>query len=186
MNSYQIKRQIAFTIIILLAGAIWIWSSRVPTYAQQTDKISAPQQGFSAPEFTLRSLSGAEVSLSDFKGKPVILNFWASWCPPCRAEMPAFNQVYSEYQNQELIILGINSTNQDKLQAASDFVESNKLAFLILLDRSGEVGNLYNLYSLPTTFFIDNDGIIQNVLIGGPLPTALLRVEVEKLLETIN
>jgi thiol-disulfide isomerase/thioredoxin len=164
-----------------LAGAVWIRSSRVLTYAKSNDQISAPQQGFLAPDFTLSSLAGTDISLSDFKGKPIIINFWASWCPPCRAEMPAFNQVYSEYQ--ELIILAINSTHQDSLQAASDFVETNKLDYLILMDYSGEIGNLYNLYSLPTTFFIDSNGIIQKVLIGGPLPTALLRVEIEKILE---
>ena len=183
MNSYRFFRQFAISFFILLAGVVWIWSSRIITYTKSTKQIPAPQQGFSAPDFTLRSISGDNVSLADFKGEPIILNFWASWCPTCRAEMPAFNQVFSEYQEQGLSILAINSTNQDSIQAALNFVDINEIEFNILLDHYGEVGNLYNLYSLPTTFFIDKNGIIQKVLIGGPLPAALLRVEIEKLLE---
>jgi cytochrome c biogenesis protein CcmG/thiol:disulfide interchange protein DsbE len=184
MNSYRFKQQIVISIVILLAGAAWIWASRVNSYTKFPNQSPAPQQGFTAPDFSLSSISGTEISLSDFSGKAVVLNFWASWCPPCRSEMPAFNQVFTEYQNQDLAILAINATDQDSTQSAVDFVESNKLTFYILFDHSGEVGNLYNIYSLPTTFFIDKDRIIQKVLIGGPLPIALLRVEIEKLLES--
>jgi peroxiredoxin len=183
MFSYRIKKQIVISILILLAGAAWIQASRQYPYTKSPNQISAPQQGFVAPDFSLNSISEKETSLYDFKGSSVILNFWASWCPPCRAEMPAFNQVFSEYQDHDLVILAVNATNQDSVLAASDFAKSNQLTFQILFDHSGDVGELFNVYSLPTTFFIDKNGIIQNVLIGGPLPTPLLRVEIEKLLE---
>jgi peroxiredoxin len=183
MNSYRINRKIVASILIVFAGAAWIWASRDIAYAQYSREIAAPQEGFSAPDFSLPSSVGPEISLSDYKGNPVILNFWASWCPPCRREMPAFNQVYNEFRDQGLIIMAVNATNQDSIHAASQFAEENQLDFLILFDRSGSVGSLYNLNSLPTTFFIDKSGTIHKKIIGGPLPSALLRVEIADLLE---
>ena len=136
-----------------------------------------------APEFALDNLSGDVISLADYKGAPVILNFWASWCPPCRAEMSTFNQIFSEYHDQGITILAVNATDQDSVSRASQFVTENNLNYEILLDHSGFVSNQYNVYSLPTTFFIDKNGIIQRTLIGGPLPAPLLRIEIEMLME---
>jgi peroxiredoxin len=97
--------------------------------------------------------------------------------------MPAFQQAHIEFLSEDLVILGINATNQDQITAVEEFVANNKITFPILLDQNGSVSSLYNLYSLPTTIFIDKSGIIQKIIIGGPIPTALLRVEILKLIE---
>ena len=183
MKSYRYSTKLIGSIFLLLTGLAWIWSTRTPGYAQQLSRLAAPQEGFFAPDFTLNSLSNEEVTLSDLHGKPLIINFWASWCPPCRAEMPALQKTYNEFQSKDLVILGINATNQDRLSDVIKFVGDNNLTFPILLDQTGSISGLYNLNSLPTTFFIDQSGIIQKIIVGGPLPTALLRVEIGNLLE---
>jgi len=131
----------------------------------------------------LATPGGDEITLSDLLGYPVIINFWASWCPPCRAEMPAFQQVYEEYQDRGLIIAAVNATNQDSRSDAVDFAATNHLTFPILLDISGSASRSYNLHSLPTTVFVDREGVIQKIIIGGPIPVPLIRVEIEKLLQ---
>ena len=183
MKSYQYQRQILFSILLILAGLAWVWLTRSPVYTQNNDTITAPQMGFAAPDFSLQSISSTDYSLSALKGKPVIINFWASWCPPCRAEMPAFQKAFLEYQSSDIVILGINATDQDQPADVVDFVGRNNISFPILLDHTGIISRSYHLYSLPTTFFIDRSGIIQKVIIGGPIPLSLLRVQINYLLK---
>lgn len=116
----------------------------------------------SAPEFTLKNLNGEEVSLKDYKGKKVMLNFWATWCPPCKAEMPAMQQLYSQ-KPADLEILAINLDPQNDV---SGFVNSNGLDFPVLLDQSGSTQQLYSIISIPTTFLIDEKGVIKKKHIG--------------------
>ncbi|MCJ7715036.1 MAG: TlpA family protein disulfide reductase [Anaerolineales bacterium] len=169
--------------MILLAGGAWIWFSRLPSTISNSKPITAPQETFLAPEFRLSTTDGDEISLSELFGSPVIVNFWASWCPPCRSEMPAFQQIYEEYEEKGLVIAAVNATNQDSISNAVDFVSTNNLTFPVLLDISGAASSSYNLHSLPTTFFIDSEGVIRKVIIGGPIPTSLIRVEIEKLFQ---
>ncbi len=183
MKSYRIHYQRILYIFILMAGGIWIWISRVPSALTSSDRIAAPRESFSAPDFRLATPGGDEITLSDLLGYPVIINFWASWCPPCRAEMPAFQQVYEEYQDRGLIIAAVNATNQDSRSDAVDFAATNHLTFPILLDISGSASRSYNLHSLPTTVFVDREGVIQKIIIGGPIPVPLIRVEIEKLFQ---
>ena len=183
MSSYRFERQHLSSILILLAGLFWIWFSRIPSDSDSSQFISAPQESFLAPDFNLTTLSGDNFNLSNLRGSPVIINFWASWCPPCRAEMPSLQQVFAEYEDLGLIIAAVNATNQDSISEVSSFVSQNNLAFPIPMDKTGSVSRSYNLHSLPTTVFIDSQGIIRKVIIGGPLPTALIRVQVEKLIQ---
>ncbi len=183
MSSYRFERRHLLSLFILLAGVFWIWFSRIPLDSGFVQSIIAPQENFLAPDFNLTTLSGNNFSLSEFRGSPVILNFWASWCPPCRAEMPAFQQAFTEYEDLGLIIAAVNATNQDSISEASAFVSENNLTFPVPLDKTGSVSRSYNLYSLPTTVFIDNQGVIRKIIIGGPIPTALIRVQVDKLFQ---
>lgn len=183
MTSYRFKWQQLVSILIVLAGLAWIWVSRIPTEPGYLQSIIAPQESFLAPDLNLTTLSGENFTLSEFRGSPVIINFWASWCPPCRAEMPAFQQVFAEYEDLGLIIAAVNATNQDSLSEAAAFASENNLTFPIPLDKTGSASRSYNLYSLPTTVFIDNQGIIRKIIIGGPIPTALIRVQVDKLFQ---
>jgi len=183
MKSYRINYQNIFFIFVLLAGGGWIWFTRIPSAFTSSERIAAPQESFLAPDFSLETPGGDEITLSDLLGYPVIINFWASWCPPCRAEMPAFQQVYEEYQDRGLTIAAVNATNQDSISDAVDFAATNHLTFPILLDISGSASRSYNLHSLPTTVFVDSEGVIQKIIIGGPIPVPLIRVEIEKLLQ---
>ncbi len=183
MKTYLRFRYLFFSVILLGAGALWIWLSREPANVSWHVPLQAPQTGLYTPYFSLSSTDGREVSLADLTGSPIIINFWASWCPPCRAEMSDFQQAYLEYSETDLVIASINSTSQDSLQNVLSFVENNQLTFPILLDKTGAVIRTYYVHSLPTTFFIDRSGIIKNILIGGPIPLSLMRVEINKLLQ---
>ncbi len=172
-----------FNIVFLIAGLAWIWLSRLNPSDTIPQSIAAPAKGFQAPEFSLPTIQGEQVALKELRGHPVIINLWASWCTPCRAEMPALQNVYETYQDQGLEILAINATHQDDQGEAVKFAEELGLTFPILLDLSAEVSQLYRLQSLPTTYFVDNQGKIHEVVVGGPMSEALLRSRVEKLLQ---
>lgn len=168
---------------VFIIGAAWIWRSAVPASATQSGEISSPREGFAAPDFSLELMRGGEVTLSDLRGKVVIVNLWASWCPPCRAEMPALQRLYEDNHERGLEILAVNTTFQDSAGTAQAFVDELGLTFPVPLDRSGEVSRLYQLRALPSTFFIDRHGVIRQVVLGGPMSEATLQVAVEILLE---
>lgn len=178
------KNKTLFTIVftpLLLLG--WILLSRVPPSLLPSTSIEAPKENFLAPDIVLESYIGADVSLSNLHGKPIILNFWASWCPPCRAEMPDFQEAWEEYQGTDLQIISVNSTQQDSLPAISSFVAAHNIEFPILLDTNGNASASYQVHSLPSTFFINRDGIITKIIIGGPIPLSLLRIQADLLLQ---
>lgn len=119
-----------------------------------------------ASEFTLNTLDNELVSLSDFRGQAVLINFWASWCVPCRDEMPAIQATYEAYKRDDLVVLGINMTYQDNRQNAEAFVEEYGITFPILLDETGEVTESYRVLGVPTSVFVNKDGVIVNSYIG--------------------
>lgn len=119
----------------------------------------------SALDFKLKDLNGKEVSLSDFKGKKVFLNFWASWCPPCKAEMPDIEKLYEETKDSDLVILAVN-LGEDK-NTAKSFIENNKYNFTVLLDSDQSIAMKYNIVAIPTSFFIDKEGNIVSSIKGG-------------------
>jgi thiol-disulfide isomerase/thioredoxin len=184
MKTYLKTIRLIGSIFVLLLGLYWVWS----TGSQNSSNLNthAPQVGFLAPEIDLESIDSSQLSSSNFEGKAVILNFWASWCPPCRAEMPDFQQASEEFLNSELLIIGINATNQDTPVNVARFLQENNISFPIALDPEGVAGRDFQVHSLPTTFFIDANGVVQNIVIGGPLPLSFLRIEAERLLEGID
>ncbi len=167
---------------LLILGAGWIWFSAALPGGATTQGIPAPQVGFLAPDFTLQDKDGQSYTLSDLRGRPVLVNLWASWCGPCRREMPAMDMIYQKYKDDGFIILAVNATHLDTVPNAIAFAESLDLSFPIVFDHNGEVSRQYHLNSLPTSFFIGKDGIIKEVVIGGPMSNALLQTRVEKLL----
>lgn len=177
------RKSIILKALLITVGFAWVWLSRTPTGSAGNEVIQAPQAGFTAPDFELKTNSGDQIALRDLRGKIIILNFWASWCPPCRAEMPAFQQIVEEYPETDLIVLGVNSTSQDSLVDVERFVQEYQLKFTIPLDTQGQASRSYHVHSLPTTFFIDRDGVVQKVIVGGPIPLSLLRIEVHQLLQ---
>lgn len=119
------------------------------------------QIGQAAPDFALESLTGEKVRLSDLKGKPVVINFWATWCPPCRKEMPEFQQVYDQYRDAGLQFYAIN-VGESKV-AVEDYRQRLGVHFPILIDKNEEAQTAYKILPLPSTFFIDREGIIRGV-----------------------
>ncbi|MFN3742515.1 MAG: TlpA disulfide reductase family protein [Anaerolineales bacterium] len=167
------------SLLLLILGLLWIGFSADRSLSSTAGHIPAPRKGFLAPDFTLETLEGQSIRLNDLRGRVVVLNFWATWCPPCRAEMPTLEKISREYQGQEVVILGINSTIQDDMNAIPGFVTQRGITFPILLDKSGKATRLYEIRALPTTFFIGPDGIIRFVTIGGPISEVTLRAQVE-------
>ena len=168
---------------ILLVSLGWIGLSSDPGGSSTYGSIPAPQQGFLAPDFTLLNLEGESMTLSEQRGNAVLVNLWATWCPPCRAEMPAIQKMYAFYKDQGFVVMAVNVTNQDDRDAILPFSLEYALTFPLLLDVGGQVSSLYELRSLPSSFFIDRQGIVQEVVIGGPMSEALLQTRIERILE---
>lgn len=129
-------------------------------------QAQGPKVGTAAPDFTLKDLNGKSVSLKDFKGRPVMVNFWASWCGPCKVEMPDMQAAQEELgKGAGFVILAIN-LGENK-STAEGFLTQNKFDFLALLDRDRSVAqNKYRLIGLPTSFFIDKQGVIREIQTG--------------------
>jgi cytochrome c biogenesis protein CcmG, thiol:disulfide interchange protein DsbE len=184
----QDRRRWAFVmLVVLLVGSGWMLASRLPGNTT-TDGAPppSPREGFSAPDFTLNLLDGRQVTLSELRGKVVMVNFWATWCPPCKAEMPAIESVYRAFKDLGLEVLAVNTTNQDREADVLTFVQDLELTFPIPLDRTGAVSAAYSLRGLPSTYFIDADGVIREVVVGGPMSEALIQSKVEDLLKEMR
>ena len=125
-------------------------------------------KGDTPPDFELTTLEGKKVKLSDYQGKKVILNFWATWCPPCKAEMPHMQNYYEDMAEKENVeILAVNLTSSDVgIDKVKAFQDDYALSFPILLDEDGIVGETYQAITIPTTYMIDTTGTIQNKIVG--------------------
>ena len=123
-----------------------------------------------APDFRLTDLDGKVVMLSDFRGKTVVLNFWASWCPPCREEMPEFQELWDERGEDgadDLVMIALDFLVQDTMTDARNFIEGNGFTFPVLFDTAdGDVATRYGVRGLPATFFIDRNGIVRTTALG--------------------
>ena len=129
--------------------------------AAQSDNNELP----SAPDFTLPDLEGGQRSLSDYKDKVVFVNFWATWCPPCRAEIPYFIDLVSQYGDQGFVVLGI-ALDPREFEKVSPFVKQMGINYPVVLDKNG-VSNLYGgISSIPTTFVINRDGKVVDQIVG--------------------
>ena len=132
-------------------------------------------KGDLAPDFTLTTLDGKKVQLSELKGKKVIVNFWATWCPPCKAEMPHMQNFYEDFSDEENVeILAVNMTSQDKEESVQNFVQDYELTFPIPLDTEGVVRETYQVLRIPTSYMIDTKGRIQNK-IEGPMDENMIK-----------
>ena len=134
---------------------------QTPPATQQTDETEAQTEPekMKAPDFTVYDADGNEVHLTDFVGKPIVLNFWASWCGPCKMEMPDFNEKYLEL-GEEVQFLMINMTDgsRETVAIASEFIKESGYSFPVFYDTKMDAANTYGAYSLPMTFFIDAEG----------------------------
>ncbi len=125
---------------------------------------TAGQVGTSAPDFSLTDLKGNVVTLKQFRGKVVFLDFWVPWCDPCREELPALDALYKKYRNDGLEVIGIDIDSSEKLVA--EFLQKIPVTFTVLIDKKGVIRREYNFRTLPTTFVIGRDGVIRYVHMG--------------------
>lgn len=181
-DQLRIKRSWLVVLFAFLLFSGWLVSSNMFA-STTTDATVGPRAGLNAPTFTLDTLSGESTALADHAGEVIIINMWATWCGPCRAEMPALQTFYDEHRDQGLEILAVNNTVNDGEASVQDFVDEFDLTFPILLDRDGDVTRQYQVRSLPATFVIDRSGVVRSVIFGGPIDKATLEAEVGVLLD---
>ena len=151
----SIKRSIiSISALLVLLG--------VTLYLNLNQKVSTEvgtKPGFVAPDFTLKDLDGNEISLHAQRGKPVFINIWASWCPPCKAEMPHIQAAYDRYKDQIQFII-IDSIEYDTMEDLETYLKEEGFTFPVYLDEDSIVFDQYHILGWPTSFFIDKDGII--------------------------
>ncbi|WP_228116276.1 TlpA disulfide reductase family protein [Fictibacillus phosphorivorans] len=177
----------SIVILLLFAGLIGLafYTAMDEKEEQQTEvkeeENTGLKRGSKAPTFSLRTLDGKQVDLNDYRGKKVIINFWATWCPPCRDEMPEMEKFYNEYRNKDIEILAVNleysETNTEKVRK---FVQEYKLSFPIPLDEKNTIGKQFRAVSIPTSYFIDEKGVISNSHIG-PMDYDFMKNEIDKM-----
>jgi len=139
------------------------------------------EQGSTAPDFELETLDGETLKLSDLRGKKVILNFWATWCPPCREEMPAMQKYFDEHKD-EVVIVAVNMTDRDtNEEAVHDYINEFNFTYPIPMDREDEVSKAYGVINVPTTYFIGTDGVVQQPRRSGPVDYDYIDEMVNKL-----
>ncbi|WP_110929542.1 TlpA disulfide reductase family protein [Bacillus massiliglaciei] len=163
----MIKKVAATVLLILLIGTAIVQAMS----NQEEKKVNSQQEnlgglniGSKAPEFELKTLSGEPAKLSDYRGKKVLLNFWATWCPPCKEEMPDMEK-YSQETEDDTVILAVNIDPENNVKG---FIEDNNITFPVLLDPAGKkaINTEYQVLSIPTSFFIDEKGYIRNKYVG--------------------
>ena len=154
----MIKKVAAGLVLVLLIAIAMVQALE----AKEDDQLPGLKTGGKAPDFSLQTLDGEMVKLSDFEGKKVILNFWATWCKPCREEMPDLQSIYAQ-RDDDVVILAVNMDAQNDVKG---FIDSYSVTFPVLLDEEDEVADTYQIISLPTTYFIDEDGKIVQKHLG--------------------
>jgi thiol-disulfide isomerase/thioredoxin len=165
------------TAVVAALGAGWIGMTRVRAAAPITAGAPSAEVGGEAPDFALETLDGDTLALSDLHGTPVVVNFWATWCPPCRAEIPALESAYRDLGG-EVVVLGVDVG--EGAGVVVDFVGEYGMTYPVVLDTSQDIARSYRVRAFPTTYFVDSHGIIVDVHTG-PLNEPLLYTKITEM-----
>jgi thiol-disulfide isomerase/thioredoxin len=147
--------------VLLGAGALWGLTRLA--FGNSPGNTPSIARGQGAPDFELQSVDGFSRKLSDYRGKAVMINFWASWCTPCKEEIPLLQAAYDQYSGS-LVVLGVNAGESEAV--VRNYLERVRMTFPVLLDIGDEVSYLYQVRAFPTTLFIDRDGVIKDLHVG--------------------
>lgn len=150
-------------VALLIAGPLWVWSSRLPVVANPEALSAEPAVGRPAPDFTLTTVTGETLQLSELRGQPVVLNFWATWCGPCRNEMPALEAASQRFAG-EVAFVGVDQGESQDV--VTEYLNELGVTFAVPLDHDMAVGERYRVGGLPTTYFVDAEGIIRHMWMG--------------------
>ncbi len=188
---------VSFAILAIIVGGLWYWEQRsdiaiedggygvieLPAAKNITGRKPVAEVGRAGPDFLLETPQGGTLRLSDLQGQPVLLNFWATWCPPCREEMPELVAAYERYRGQGMVIVGVNLQEAD--EKVLEFALEFGVAFPLVIDRSSQVGEVWRLdgpvRGIPTSYFIDASGVIRSRYFG-PMPEEAIEEGLAKIL----
>jgi len=167
--------------LLLLVFAALVFSGRGKSQAKGAVGSTLKIGGL-APALEVKSLDGKDIDLRDFRGHVVLVNFWATWCPPCRAEMPDLEQMYEDYKSKGFVILGVNAEPPQQIPVAKQFLAEHGITFLAAQDPMASVNNAYRIRGLPTSWLVNPEGIVVRVWTGR-IQVQDARQAIEKLLQ---
>jgi len=165
-----VKRKVViFTMmVVVLAGLLLLarFKGRVPAGRPRTAAVAS--KGLTAPDFVLTDLQGHNLKLSDLRGKAVVLNFWATWCPPCKEEIPWFVELQKRYGSQGLQVIGVSMDDDGDQKDVAKFAAANSINYPVLLGKDNVANQYGGIEYLPTTFYIGRDGVVVDRVFGQP------------------
>ncbi len=159
MKRLKISTAVVFALLVLLSGA----AVAAPDMAELG--VTAPSERVEAPGFTLKDTHGDKASLADYRGRVVLLNFWATWCPPCRDEVPALQRLFASMKGEKFVVIGV-AVDRGSLDAVERFGQETGVTYPVLLDPEGTARNAYEVNVLPTSYIIGKDGRITGRITG--------------------
>jgi cytochrome c biogenesis protein CcmG/thiol:disulfide interchange protein DsbE len=168
---------VTLAVLLIVAGLSGLWlTNQTSSSAQTTTGQFTPpaSKAVQASDFTLQTLDGRSVKLSDYRGQVILLNTWASWCPPCRAEMPDLEAYYREHKEDGFVVLAVN--DEESASTVANFIQAQGFTFPVLLDPEGKVMSQYGVRGLPTSFLIDRNGMVRGVWSGQLSPERLKQI----------
>lgn len=177
--------------IIFLVLFIVTLGAAVFGYRYLSEHISTPEELLGVENdnednkemnFTVTDFNGDKVNFSDHKGKPVVINFWATWCGPCRSELPSFETLYEKYGNEvDFLMINLTDGNRDTTQTVKEYISENKYTFPVFYDTQASAAKAFNVYSIPHTAFIRSDGTVEKTYVGA-ISEEVIKTHINKIL----